>query len=171
MPKVVFVNEHRIVEVASGKNLKTLARELGINPHRESFRGLNCGYLGLCGACQVWVKESAPGATNRRNLRETIAGTRGDRRLACQVSVLGDIEVTTFAGGDNRLRAPRPIAAPPRPTVDPTAARKPIDAAPTAEFTLGHPSAVGSGTRTPTKRVASESEDDTADGDAPAEEG
>jgi len=37
MPKVVFVNEHRIVEVASGKNLKTLALELGINPHRESF--------------------------------------------------------------------------------------------------------------------------------------
>lgn len=170
MLKVVFVNEHRIVEVAPGKNLKTLALELGIDPHREFFRGLNCGYLGLCGACQVWVKESAPGATNRRNLRETMAGTRGQRRLACQVRVLGDIEVTTFAGGDNRLRAPRPIAAPPRPTVDPTAARKPIDAAPTAEFTLGHPSAVGTGTRVPTKRIVSESDDESADGESSPEE-
>ena len=159
MPKVVFVNEHRIVEVPPGKNLKMLALELGINPHREFFRGINCGYLGLCGLCQVWVKENAEGATNRRNFRETIAGTRGQRRLACQVEILGDIEVTTFAGGDNRLRAPRPIAAPPRPTIDPSAKRKPIDAAPTAEFVRGHPSAIGTGTRVPAKKDAAESDE------------
>src|SRR5207248_3002114 len=131
MPKVIFVNEHRVVDVPAGQNLKTLALELGINPHREFFRGLNCGYLGLCGTCQVWVKETSPGAVNARNLREKMVGTRGQRRLACQVRVLGDVEITTFAGGDSRLRAPRPIAAPPRPTVDPSAARKPIDAAAT----------------------------------------
>src|SRR5215510_15437015 len=82
MPKVTFVNEHRIVQIASGKNLKSLAIELGINPHREFFRGINCGYLGLCGTCQLWVSESAPGSTSPRNLRERIAGTRGQRRLA-----------------------------------------------------------------------------------------
>jgi ferredoxin len=169
MPKVVFVNEHRIVEVPPGKNLKKLALELGINPHREFFRGVNCGYVGLCGLCQVWVKESAPGSTNPRNIRESIAGTRGQRRLACQVEVLGDVEVTTFAGGDGRLRAPRPIAAPPRPTVDPTAKRKPVDAAGTAEFIFGHPSAVGSGTRVPTKRTTTESDDD-AEGESAGEE-
>src|SRR5689334_14832781 len=91
MPKVVFVNEHRIVEVPQGKNLKTLALELGVDPHREFFRGVNCGYLGLCGLCQVWVRESAPGSTNRRNFRESMAGMRGERRLACQVQVLGDV--------------------------------------------------------------------------------
>ncbi len=170
MPKVVFVNEHRIVDVPAGKNLKTLALDLGINPHREFFRGVNCGHLGLCGACQVWVREGSPGATNRRNLRESIAGTRGERRLACQVKILGDVEITTFPGGIDRLRAPRPIAAPPRPTVDPTAKRKPIDASPTAEFILGHPSAVGTGTRTPTKRVVTESDTETADDDTSAEE-
>src|SRR4051794_14264666 len=99
MPKVVFVNEHRIVEVAPGKNLKALALELGINPHRESFRGLNCGYFGMCGSCQVWVKDAEPNATNPRNLRERFAGTRGTRRLACQVKILGDVEVTTMPGG------------------------------------------------------------------------
>ena len=83
MPKVVFVNEHRIVEVPAGKNLKKLSLELGINPHREFFRGVNCGYIGLCGLCQVWVKESAPGSASPRNFRESIAGTRGQRRLAC----------------------------------------------------------------------------------------
>jgi ferredoxin len=160
MPKVVFVNEHRIVEVPQGKNLKSLALELGINPHREFFRGLNCGYLGMCGTCQVWVKESAPGAANAPNLREKIAGVRGLRRLACQVKVLGDVEITTFAGGDGRLRAPRPVAAPPRPSVEPTAKRKPIDASGSAEFNLGHPSAVGTGTRTPTKRLSTETEEE-----------
>ncbi len=170
MPKVVFVNEHRIVEVPERKNLKTLALELGINPHREFFMGLNCGYLGVCGTCQVWVRESKPGSASRRNLRETFAGTRGERRLACQVEILGDIEVTTLAGGADRLRAPRPIAPPPRPTVDATAKRKPIDAASTAEFTLGHPSAVGSGTRVPAKRAASGESDEADDDESSSKE-
>jgi len=165
MPKVVFVNEHRIVEVPPGKNLKSLAVELGINPHREFFRGVNCGYLGMCGTCQVWVKEGAPGSTNGLNLREKFAGMRGQRRLSCQVKVLGDVEVTTFAGGDGRLRAPRPIAPPPSPLIDPTAKRKPVDAAGSAEFVLGHPSAVGTGTRVPAKRV-SEGEEEAGEEEA-----
>jgi len=167
MPKVLFVNEHRSVEVTSGKNLKTLALELGINPHREFFKGVNCGHLGICGVCQVWVAESLPGATNPRNLRERLAGTRGQRRLACQVDILGDVQVTTMGGGEDRLRSPRPIAPPPRPTVDPTAKRKPIDAAPTAQFIFGHPAAVGSGTRKPPERVAAPA---NADGGEEADE-
>ena len=167
MPKVVFVNEHRIVEIASGKNLKSLAIELGVNPHREFFRGINCGHLGVCGACQLWVKPSAPGAVSPPNLREKLAGMRGERRLACQVRVLGDIEVTTMPGGDDRLRAPRPIAAPPRPTVDATAKRKPIDAAGTAQYLYGHPSAVGTGTRVPAERTAPVDEEPPEDESAP----
>jgi ferredoxin len=171
MPKVVFVNEHRIVEVPPGKNLKSLALELGINPHREFFRGVNCGYLGMCGTCQVWVKEGGPGAVNAPNLREKFAGMRGLRRLACQVKVLGDIEITTLAGGDGRLRAPRPIAPPPKPTIDATAKRKPIDASSSAEFILGHPSAVGTGTRVATKRTTTESDEETAEDDSAPEGG
>jgi ferredoxin len=171
MPKVVFVNEHRIVEVPQGKNLKSLALELGINPHREFFRGVNCGYLGMCGTCQVWVKEGASGATNPLNLREKMGGMRGLRRLACQVKILGDVEITTFAGGDGRLRSPRPIASPPRPTIDPTAKRKPVDESSSAEFIHGHPSAVGTGTRVPIKRTATETEDEPADEESGAEGG
>ena len=171
MPKVSFVNEHRIVEVPQGKNLKSLALELGINPHREFFRGVNCGYLGMCGTCQVWVKEGASGATNPPNLREKMGGMRGLRRLACQVKIIGDVEITTLAGGDARLRSPRPIAAPPKPTIDPSAKRKPVDAASTAEFVYGHPSAVGTGTRVPTKRTATEQDDEAAEEESAAEGG
>jgi ferredoxin len=167
MPKVVFINEHRIVQVATGKNLKALAVELGINPHREAFRGVNCGYWGVCGACQLWVKPEATGAIRPPNLRERWAGMRGERRLACQVRVLGDIEVTTMAGGDDRLRSPRPIAAPPRPTVDATAKRKPVDAAATAQYLYGHPTAVGTGTRVPAERETA-ADEEPADGDSPS---
>jgi ferredoxin len=153
MPKVVFLNEHRITEAVSGTKLKVLAVQLGVDIHRETFRGVNCGYLGICGACQVWVRAANPAeatnATSPRNWRERLAGMRGERRLACQVRILGDIEVTTVAGGADRTRSPRPIAPPPQPTIDPTARRKPADAAPTAEFVYGHPSAVGSGVRSP----------------------
>jgi hypothetical protein len=62
------------------------------------------------------------------------------------------------------------VAPPPQPTVDPIAARKPIDAAATAEFVYGHPAAVGSGTRVPTKRVASETDDEAAEDETPPEE-
>jgi ferredoxin len=169
MPKVAFVNEHRIVEVARGKNLKALAIELGLNPHRESFRGLNCGYLGLCGVCQLWVRPAAEGAVTPPNFRERMAGMRGERRLACQVRILGDVAVTTMAGGDDRLRAPRPIAPPPRPTVDATAKRKVPDAAPTAQYIYGDPSAVGTGTRVPTERTVPADEEavDGESSDAP----
>jgi hypothetical protein len=122
----------------------------------------------MCGTCQVWVKESAPGSANSLNLREKIAGMRGLRRLACQVKVLGDVEITTFAGGDGRLRAPRPIAPPPNPSTDPTAKRKPIDASGTAEFVYGHPSAVGAGTRVPTQRVAAEGDEEAPDEESAA---
>ena len=166
MPKVVFVNEHRIVEVPSGKNLKALALELGINPHREFFRGINCGYIGMCGTCQLWVR-GTDGDTNPRNWREKMAGMRGERRLACQVRILGDVEITTMAGGEDRLRSPRPISPPPNPTIDVNAKRKPIDAAATAEFVLGHPAAVGTGTRAAGKRVMSEE----APEDEPSEDG
>jgi hypothetical protein len=77
------------------------------------------------------------------------------------------VEITTFAGGDGRLRAPRPIAPPPQPTIDATAKRKPIDASSSAEFIHGHPSAVGTGTRVPIKRMATE--DDTAEEESAAE--
>jgi hypothetical protein len=121
----------------------------------------------MCGTCQVWVKEGSPGAASKPNLREKFAGMRGLRRLSCQVKIQGDVEITTFAGGDGRLRAPRPIAPPPQPTIDATAKRKPIDASSSAEFIHGHPSAVGTGTRVPTKRMATE--DDTAEEESAAE--
>jgi ferredoxin len=123
----------------------TLAERLGIEVHRSPFAGVACGAWGLCGTCQVWVREMAKGAASRRSLREWFHGMTGQRRLACQVRVAGDLEVYTMAATADRVGQARPIAPPPSPSVDPTAPRKPLDEAGTAAFPLGHPSALGSG--------------------------
>jgi hypothetical protein len=45
------------------------------------------------------------------------------------------------------------VTAPPTPATDKAANRKPIDAAATAAYTYGHPSAVGKGLREPIPRT------------------
>jgi len=145
MANVKFVVEHQVVEAKSGKKLREVAQDAGINVDRELFRGLNCRGLGLCGSCKVWIHPADEKFVNSPNLRERIHGLRGGRRLACQVVVLGDVEVTTMPGGDDRLGPKREIAPTPHPVSDPEAKRKPVDEASSIAHPLGHPSAVGKG--------------------------
>ncbi len=140
MPKVTFINEHRSVEVASGRKISDIAAELGIHVCREAFPGTGIGDW------TVYVK-GADGALTEPTFLEKLFGIKGWRRLANRVKVLGDVEIWTAGGLPDRLRAPRPIAPPPNPSKDPEAKRKPIDASATAAFPLGHPSAVGKGER------------------------
>jgi hypothetical protein len=140
MPKVTFVNEHRTVEVAAGRKISDIAAELGIAVCREAFRGSGIGDW------SVYVK-AAEGALSPPTLFEKLDRVKGMRRLANRTRVLGDAEVWTAGGLPDRLRSPRPVAAPPNPSKDPAVARKPIDASGTSAFPYGHPSAVGKGQR------------------------
>jgi hypothetical protein len=140
MPKVTFVNEHRTVEVPSGRKISDIASELGIAVCRESFRGSGIGDW------SVYVK-CADGALTPPTFLEKLLGVKGWRRLANRTKVLGDVQVWTAGGLPDRLRSPRPISPVPNPSKDPEAARKPLDASSTAAFPYGHPSAVGKGTR------------------------
>jgi hypothetical protein len=140
MPKVTFVNEHRIVEVPSGRLISEAASELGIAVCRESFAGTGIGDY------SCWVK-GEPGAVSPPTFLEKLLGARGWKRMANRARILGDVQVWTQAGPGDRLRSPRPVSKPPRPSEDRTAARKEIDAAGTAAFPYGHPHAVGQGKR------------------------
>lgn len=140
MPKVTFVNEHRTVEVAAGRKISDVAAELGIAVCREAFRGTGIGDW------TVYVK-GADGALTPPTTLEKLFGIKGWRRLANRTKILGDVEVWTAGGLPDRLRSPRPVSPPPNPSKDPAAPRKPIDAAGTAAFPLGHPQAVGQGKR------------------------
>jgi ferredoxin len=147
VPKVTFVNEHRIVEAAAGSRVLDVAREAGVALDVARFRGaLSCGGHGVCRACLCWVEEGAPGAAGPRSWMERLRGLRGWRRLACRARVVGDLNVYSIPAAANRVGQPRLIAEVPSPVLDPSAPRKPDDAASTAAHVHGHPSAVGRGT-------------------------
>jgi ferredoxin len=155
MPKVTFVNEHRIVEVEKGRNVRDVALECGIDVNNsEEFRGINCGGHGFCTTCMCWVEELSPGAGGPRSFAERLRMLGGWRRLACRTRLEGDVKVYSHPGQHERTRKQRPISPPPRPATDPTAARKPIDASSGAAFLYGHPSMVASGTRKPPEKPA-----------------
>jgi ferredoxin len=154
MPTITFVNEDRIVEVDKGRNIRQVAEECGIDLDVEQFLGINCGGRGMCRACLCWVEESEPGAGGPRSLMERLRGLVGWRRLACRVNAEADLKVFSMPGGDERTRKQRPVSPPPRPTSDPTAPRKPLDASSSTAYPYGYPSAVGSGTRKPPEKAA-----------------
>jgi hypothetical protein len=140
MPKVTFVNENRTVEVASGRKISDVAAELGIAVCREEFTGTGIGNY------TVWIK-GADGCVSPPGFWERLSGVRGWRRLANKTKILGDVEIFTQAGLRDRLRAPRPVTAPPTPKTDPTAPRLGVSSAGTAAFPGGHPQAIGKGER------------------------
>ena len=109
MPKVVFVNEKREIEVPAGANLRLEARKAGVQLYKGLHRFLNCRGLGLCGTCRVLVKKGMENLSPR-TLREKIAcnldpktmmaviGREEEMRLSCQVQVNGDCTVETHPG-------------------------------------------------------------------------
>lgn len=172
MPKVTFVNEHRIVEVESGRKISDVAAELGIAVCRETFAGTGIGNY------TVFVK-GPPGSLSPPGFVEKLRGLQGIKRYADKARILGDVEVFTQAGLADRLRAPRPVAPAPTPKTDPTAARLPVNAAGTAAYPYGNPKAVGKGERDVLPRntgkpkkagaavaAADEAEDDEAEDEA-----
>lgn len=140
MPKVTFVNEHRTVEVDAGRKISDVAAELGIAVCREEFAGSGIGNY------TVWIK-GPDGCVSAPGFWEKLRGIGGWRRLADKTKILGDVEIYTQAGLHDRLRAPRPVTAPPTPKTDPEARRLGVSAAGTAAFPYGNPLAVGKGTR------------------------
>ncbi|MBI4701694.1 MAG: 2Fe-2S iron-sulfur cluster binding domain-containing protein [Deltaproteobacteria bacterium] len=149
MPHVTFVNEHREAEVAPGRRVSDIARELGICLCREEMVGTGIGN------CRVWV-EGQPGAVSPPSLWERLRGARGWRRLANRARVLGDVRIWTQQGIGSRAGIGRELAPLPEPAGDPAAPRfdHESSAAGTAWNPYGHPHAVGSGTREPPKYEA-----------------
>ena len=141
MPKVTFVNENRTVEVDAGRKVSDVAAELGIQVCREEFAGTGIGNY------TIWVK-GPDGCVSPPGFWEKFrGGASGWRRLANRTRILGDVEIFTQAGLGDRLRAPRPVTAPPTPKTDPKAPRLGVSAAGTAAFPYGDPRAVGKGER------------------------
>jgi ferredoxin len=105
MPKVTFEREQVVVEARAGQNLLEVCEQAGIDVFRGMWPGLHCNRVkGWCNRCKVWVLPGTSGAINEPTSAEKMpvrlnGRVSGSLRLACQVTVNGDVAVHTRSGG------------------------------------------------------------------------
>ena len=115
MPTVKFIKENVELEVPEGANLRREAIKAGINLNlglngfgQRINRYFNCAGKGMCGSCRIRIAQGIDNAskpTMREKLQFKVpifpdplpkfayAQYGEELRLACQVKVLGDMEV------------------------------------------------------------------------------
>ncbi|MEB3309615.1 MAG: 2Fe-2S iron-sulfur cluster-binding protein [Snowella sp.] len=98
MPKITA--QGKTIECESGANLRQVLLKNQVNPHNGNAVLINCRGIGTCGTCAVAIagKVSDPNWREKARLSLPPHEQGTTRRLACQVQVLGDIEVTKFDG-------------------------------------------------------------------------
>lgn len=98
MPKVTA--QGKTIECESGANLRQVLLKNGIDLYNGGATVINCRSLGTCGTCAVEIAGDVSEMSWREKARLSLPphqpGTQ--RRLACQVQVLGDIRVTKYDG-------------------------------------------------------------------------
>jgi ferredoxin len=124
MPIIKFVKEKKEIEVPAGTNLRKAAIDAGVNLY-QGINGvgaginqdLNCHGFGQCGMCRVVITKgmentSPMGLMEKARFRCPVptpvtpfaldpipclafVGHEDDMRLACRMTVNGDIEVET----------------------------------------------------------------------------
>jgi ferredoxin len=105
MPKVVFVNEKKEIEVPAGANLREEAKKAGINVYSGLSKYLNCFGHATCGTCKVLIKQGMENLSPKARMERftlwrslAVIGHEDEMRLACQVKVNGDCTVETHPG-------------------------------------------------------------------------
>jgi len=98
MPTVTF--GERVVECLPGSNLRMVLLRARLPLYNSVAAALNCRGNGVCGTCAVRIEGEAspPTAAELRRLGHFPHRTDAGLRLACQVSVVGDLVVTKPPG-------------------------------------------------------------------------
>ncbi len=98
MPTVHF--EGRAVECLPGSNLRMVLLRARLPLYNSVAAALNCRGNAVCGTCAVRVEGEASPPTPAEQRRLSHFPHRPDAglRLACQVSVLGELRVTKPPG-------------------------------------------------------------------------
>ena len=98
MPQVTA--QGKTFECDRGANLRQVLLKNSVELYNGQSKIINCLGIGTCGTCAVRVE----GEVSEPNWRETARRSlpphtvTQNRRLACQVNVLGDIKVRKFDG-------------------------------------------------------------------------
>ena len=106
MPKVHFANQ--TIECPKGANLRVVLLRARLPLYTRVARAIHCRGHGTCGTCAVRVDGavSDPTAVELRRLRLPPHHPEAGLRLACQISVLGDVTVVKHEGLFGQRMAP-----------------------------------------------------------------
>lgn len=98
MPKVIA--QGKTIECNSGSNLRKVLLEHGVELYNGNAKLINCMGLGTCGTCAVQVEGEVSEPNWKDKARRSLPphSPTVNRRLACQIQVLGEIKVTKFDG-------------------------------------------------------------------------
>jgi ferredoxin len=92
----------KTIECDLGANLRQVLLKHGVDLYNGPSPWVNCRSLGTCGTCCVAIEGPISPLTWKEKARLSIPphlemkSLARDRRLACQVQVLGDLKVTKF---------------------------------------------------------------------------
>jgi ferredoxin len=98
MPTIMA--EGKIFDVAEGTNLREALLAENLDLYSAGAKVFNCRGHGTCGTCFVEVN-GLVSARTEDEIKRTIFHphfAHQERRLACQVKVMGDVQVTKFDG-------------------------------------------------------------------------
>jgi ferredoxin len=93
----------RAIACESGANLRRVLLKNEIDLYNGTAAVINCHSLGTCGTCAVAVQGAVSPLTWKEQARLSLPphamaqSLQKQRRLACQVQVLGDVEVTKYS--------------------------------------------------------------------------
>ncbi len=98
MPKIMA--EGKTFDVDTGTNLREALLAQDIDLYSEGAKVFNCHGHGICGTCLVEVEGEVSEPTKMEANRMAFPphSAHKDRRLSCQVKVVGDVRVTRFDG-------------------------------------------------------------------------
>lgn len=94
MPRVRFLTEQITVDVPAGATIRDVAIQAGVEIYRGMWTHMNCRGNGICGRCSIWMM-SPEDRVSAPSVRERFHAVKGKSRLACQVRVMGDVDIRT----------------------------------------------------------------------------
>lgn len=115
MPTIT--TEGKTFEVVEGANLREALLAQDITLYSEGASVFNCHGHGGCGTCVVLVEGAVSDPTKPETARMAVPphSAHPERRLACQVKIMGNVRVTKFDGyfgeGDRPIWTPEQALA------------------------------------------------------------
>lgn len=90
----------KIFTCETGANLRQVLLQNGVDLYNGAAEVINCHGIGTCGTCAVQLQGQVSDPAWRETTRLSLPphSPTQNRRLACQLQVLGDLEVTKYDG-------------------------------------------------------------------------